>query len=80
MKITEDRLLKEGYNQEEYSDAFSKGQIAFTNFANRVNCDWCMRLDNEDYEGVALIDVMSIEEANEFSLKLIGIKAFENYE
>lgn len=36
-------------------------------------------MTNEDYESVAAIDVVDAEEADEFSLRLIGIKAFEKY-
>lgn len=81
MKITEELLLNEGYKKVDDFGSFvsyHKGQIAFGNAANRKDCDWFMHLDNADYESVANIDVDSVEEANEFSEKLIGIKAFSN--
>lgn len=83
MKINKELLEANGYKKGDiivncYS--YNNGQITFNEIANRKSCDWCMHLYNEDYESVAAIDVIDAEEADEFSWRLIGIKAFENYE
>lgn len=82
MKITKELLEANGYKKgdtilDRYS--YNNGQITFNEIANRKSCDWCMHLDNEDYESVAAIDVIDAEEADEFSMRLIGIKAFTVY-
>ena len=82
MKITEELLLNEGYKKVDDFGSFvsyHKDKIAFCNVANRKDCNWCMHLDNADYESVANIDVIDAEEADGFSLRLIGIKAFTVY-
>lgn len=76
--ITEEWLESNGYHHEKLLKEFDRWisedrRIEITKNSNMVGRDWCVHVDNQDFQSIGCLDVQEVWQLEEF-LKLTGIK------